>query len=288
MGAWGPGLYSSDLAADLKSTITAVLRLPLDGPGLVALLVDAFADIAHDPDAPDHTTFWLVLADRLHQKGLADEATLSRALEILDGGVDAAKMAELEMSPSDLRKRAAKLAELATMLRAPAPTTKRSVLKGPLPHAFEMGACFAFPLIDGEPPSHADAYGHGRPRVPGWGAGLVLEAELAFGYLPWVRFVGIAEEFDAVPTLDDVRRGTLSGAYSTTRDNPADLADNGLVPLGQLPVDRATVRDWVTAARPMAGKFGAIDDRRLANALGRQMRRAGWHGARPLADFLTP
>ncbi len=30
MGTWGPGLYSNDIAKDLKSTIAAVARLPLD------------------------------------------------------------------------------------------------------------------------------------------------------------------------------------------------------------------------------------------------------------------
>jgi hypothetical protein len=30
MGVWGAGLYSSDMAADLRATIKSVLRLPYD------------------------------------------------------------------------------------------------------------------------------------------------------------------------------------------------------------------------------------------------------------------
>lgn len=33
MGAWGAGLYSSDIAADMRAVIKSVLRLPFDEEG---------------------------------------------------------------------------------------------------------------------------------------------------------------------------------------------------------------------------------------------------------------
>ena len=40
MGAWGTGLYSSDMAADMRSTIKSVLRLPVDEDRIVDILRD--------------------------------------------------------------------------------------------------------------------------------------------------------------------------------------------------------------------------------------------------------
>jgi len=42
MGAWAAGLYSSDMAADMRATVKSVLRLPLDEDRIAA-------DGAHRP-----------------------------------------------------------------------------------------------------------------------------------------------------------------------------------------------------------------------------------------------
>ena len=64
MGAWGIGLYSSDMAADMRSTIKSVLRLPFDEDRIVNVLSDCERGPANDPNDEDHTIFWLVLADQ--------------------------------------------------------------------------------------------------------------------------------------------------------------------------------------------------------------------------------
>jgi len=38
MGAWGTSLYSNDFAADLRSLISAVARLPYDGDRLAEII----------------------------------------------------------------------------------------------------------------------------------------------------------------------------------------------------------------------------------------------------------
>ena len=65
MGAWGIGLYSGDFARDLKATISAVCRLPLDEESLVEAVCGSEASAAADPADEDHTIFWLVVADQL-------------------------------------------------------------------------------------------------------------------------------------------------------------------------------------------------------------------------------
>ncbi len=75
MGAWGLGLYSSDMAADMRATIKSVLRLPLDEDRIVDILRDSEGAAANDPNDEDHTTFWLVLADQFEKRGVAHAAT---------------------------------------------------------------------------------------------------------------------------------------------------------------------------------------------------------------------
>ena len=74
MGAFGPGLYSDDFAADLRTTVSTVFRLPLSRPELVATL-EALEPAAAMPEDEDYTTFWLVVADQLHRRGIRSGQT---------------------------------------------------------------------------------------------------------------------------------------------------------------------------------------------------------------------
>src|SRR5437763_6729859 len=71
MGAWGPGLYSSDMAAAMRGVIKSALRLPFDEDRIVDILCEGEQKTASDPDDEDHTTFWLVLADQFEKRGVA-------------------------------------------------------------------------------------------------------------------------------------------------------------------------------------------------------------------------
>src|SRR5690348_12203918 len=114
MGTWGVGLYSGDFAADLRGTIGAVARLPLDEEQLVEAVVSSEKSVASDPADEDHTVFWLVLADQFEKRGIVSRRVRDKALAIIDDGEDAAKMQALGMKAADLQKRAARLAELRT------------------------------------------------------------------------------------------------------------------------------------------------------------------------------
>lgn len=54
MGVWGAGLYSSDFAMDLCSTIGAVARLSFDGDRLVEILSETAPTAAGNPDDEQH------------------------------------------------------------------------------------------------------------------------------------------------------------------------------------------------------------------------------------------
>lgn len=188
MGAWGPGLYSDDYAADLRTTVSTVCRLPLSGDQIVAML-EGIEPSSLEPDDEDHTTFWLVVADQLHRRGIASPAA-ERALAIIDNGSNIAILAELEMSEADLRKREGALRTLRAKLVEPLSVGPRRVLKSPQPLLVSPGEVFAFPV---------DARGNVRnPYYPddaealdaaGWGCVVVVAAEHALGYLAWYAVV---------------------------------------------------------------------------------------------------
>ena len=88
MGAWGAGLYSSDMAADMRAVIKSALRLPFDEDRIVDVLRDCERNAASDPNSEDHTTFWLVLADQFEKRGVAHAPTSEKAITIIDRGDD--------------------------------------------------------------------------------------------------------------------------------------------------------------------------------------------------------
>src|SRR5215472_11913831 len=118
MGAWGIGLYSGDFSRDLKVTISAVCRLPLDEEALVDAICESETSAATDPGDEDHTTFWLVLADQFEKRRIFSKRVLQTAVAIIDDGKDAAMLQALGMKAADFRKRAGRLAELRGRLLA--------------------------------------------------------------------------------------------------------------------------------------------------------------------------
>src|SRR5436305_13328814 len=105
MGAWGTGLYSGDFATDLRGMVRAVARLPFSADRLVDVLCDAEPGPARGADDPDHTVFWLVLADQLWKRGIDSPRARDTAVSIIDEGSDHAAMAALGMDALGLRRR---------------------------------------------------------------------------------------------------------------------------------------------------------------------------------------
>ncbi len=135
MGAWGVGLYSSDLTNDLKGTFRELVRVPMSDDELVEALLDAF---------------WLALADLFHTFGFENARVRKTANEIIATDADLDMKRALELSASDLRKRERVLADLAEKWSRPHPKPRaRRLMKAPEPLLFEPGDCVVFPTHKG-------------------------------------------------------------------------------------------------------------------------------------------
>jgi len=202
MGFWGAALYSGDFAMDLRSAVAAVARLPLSDDELVDALRGTEHSAADNLDDPDHTTFWLVLADQLGRRGVYPCEVRSKALQIIDQGSDLDRLRSLGAGPADIRKRQLKLAEIRAALVEAAPRSRKT-LAGPQPLVMSPGEIFAFPTSCGKP---INPYFKSKTLIrdwhhDGWGMLLVVETGHVFGYLAWFR---VATLHGARPTPLDL------------------------------------------------------------------------------------
>ena len=90
MGVWGTGLYSGDFALDLRSTVSAVARLPFDGDKLSDILCGTEPGAANNSDDEEHTIFWLVIADQFAKRSITCDRARDKALAIIEDGNDLA------------------------------------------------------------------------------------------------------------------------------------------------------------------------------------------------------
>ncbi|TMI98908.1 MAG: hypothetical protein E6G97_24275 [Alphaproteobacteria bacterium] len=207
MGASGTGLYSSDMAADMRAAIKSALRLPVDEDRIVEILSDCERGAATDPGNEDHTTFWLVLADQFEQRGVAHAPTREKAIAIIDRGDDLAMMERRGMKQADLRKRGDKLAELrARLAAAPRVSKPRATIKTPEPYVLELGVLYACPVQGSSciSPYRGKKNYDGSPWSPdGWRQFVVLNRGRAFDYLAWYHPLVAKKPIAQKPRLAD-------------------------------------------------------------------------------------
>lgn len=268
MGAWGIGLYSSDFAQDLRSSVRAVARLPFEPERLLDYLCETEPAAANDPKDPDYTIFWLTVADQFAKRGIACPRARERAVAIIVDGIDLSAMAALGMDEKSLAKRRTMLETLRSQLMAPiAPGKARSVLKAPQKLILEVGEVLAYPVQKGDT---INPYAVGKDwdwvkawKRDGWGACAVAERGLVFGFLAWYRPLVITEPLRAEPDL-----AALSGPRMWLLRNPGTLSarhlkNMQLKSIGRVPIDLAKLdRLFPKRMSPVSSVVGGIS---LAN-----------------------
>lgn len=272
MGIWAPGLYSSDLALDLRPLVAVLARLPVPDGDIRRYASDASPGIADAPANEEYSTFWLVLADQFAKKGIDCPFTRQRALDIIVGGTDIAMMRELGMTEQDLRKRQQNLDAVRAKIlaAADAPKPARKVLQKPLAFIMETGECFAYPTQRGRainpyfPSKEAQDW-----TQDGWGAALVLESGRTLDYLVWYRLVTVERASTEKPTLEDVREGRIGGGVSPGTCSPARFKRMELERIGALELREAAVQKALQGMSASgSGDMAAIHDICVSNTLG--------------------
>ena len=213
MGVFGTGLYSGDFAMDLRSAIKAVSRLPFEPGRLVEILCESEPGAANDAADPDHTVFWLVVADQFAKRGIDSSRARERALAILGAGSDLAMQKKLGMAAAGLRQRERVLGEVKQRLSAPVTLHRpRAVLKKPQPFLMEVGDVMIYPTCLGkninpyfaskEQDTHWTESGSAPWVQDAWAAFVMIDRGRAFDFLAWYRLLTVAEGVKEKPTLD--------------------------------------------------------------------------------------
>ncbi len=209
MGTWGPSLYSSDIASDLRTMIGAVLKLPFDDERVVEILCDREAELANDPANEDHSVFWLVLADQFEKRGVASARVREKAIAIIDDGSDLAMLEKLGLQGTDLRKRAQALGQLRARLVAAATVSRpRATLKTPQPYVLEVATLYACPTRGSAAinPYRGRKNFDGSPWISdGFRQFIILERGRAFDYLAWYQPIVTIATVTTKPSLQDAR-----------------------------------------------------------------------------------
>src|SRR4051794_18332600 len=82
MGSWGPGVFSDDLACEVRDQYRALLGDGRDGVAATDSLLDAFGEALADPDSA--AVFWLALAVVQWRAGRIEERVKLSALRVID------------------------------------------------------------------------------------------------------------------------------------------------------------------------------------------------------------
>lgn len=110
MGSWGPGLYGSDDAQEIRDKIKLLLRLPKSGDELLTLLKSLYP--SDGPKDDMYTVLHVVAADQFHKYGVESPRLFNLAKRIILDGHDDRAMARLGMSATLRSKRRRLLTEL--------------------------------------------------------------------------------------------------------------------------------------------------------------------------------
>lgn len=274
MGVFGSGLYSGDFAMDLRSAISAVVRLPFDTDQLVDILCESESAVANQPDDEDHSTFWLVVADQFAKRSMVCDRVRDKALAIIDSGADVAMLRKRQMNPSDLRKRQKVLEELRERITAPPVNRRpRPVLKKPQALLMDIGDVLVYPTFGGRcrnayaASKELDRMGTMAPAwtQDGWSAMVVVDHGRAFDFLAWYRPLIISEAMVRKPTLEELRAEMLWRLASAGTCSPVHFKRLEFEKIGAFPVDLDKLRRSFPHMAP--GTRAAISDISLCNGI---------------------
>ena len=143
MGVWGTGLYSDDLAADLRGDFRDLLGEGAPASVAVDQLISEYADSLTDPD--EEPVFWLALADTSWRLGRLEDRVRDNALRIIDEGRDLGRWDSVR----DRTKRETVLAKLRAQLLSPQPAAKRIPKTVKSANEWVVGEVIAFQLLSG-------------------------------------------------------------------------------------------------------------------------------------------
>lgn len=147
MGAWGPAIFSDDLAQDVKDDFTDLIGQGLSPAVATTKLLADYGPAVTD-DADEGPVFWLALAATQWRLGRLEDSVKERALQVVHSGINLKKW-EQEAEPRDAKRRAQVLDNLKAQLLSPMPAAKKVKASYKEETEFEPGDVWCYQLSSG-------------------------------------------------------------------------------------------------------------------------------------------
>lgn len=144
MGAWGPAIFSDDIACDIRDAYRDLVGEGLTGEQATDALLDEFGEAVNDMD--DGPVFWFALAATQWKCGRLEERVKQKALSLLDAGED---LPRWEEDPAQQRERAKVLRKLCEQITSPQPPMKKIRRRYRDACEWDKGELIAYQLLSG-------------------------------------------------------------------------------------------------------------------------------------------
>jgi hypothetical protein len=274
VGVWATGLYAGDFALDLRSMIGAVAKLPFESERMLSVLCEAEPAAANREDDPDHTTFWLVVADQFAKRGIENKRVRETALMIIDSNSDLTMLERLGMRAEDLRKRSKVLKQVRDRIVAPTLRVKpRKVMSKPQQLLMNCGDVFVYPTFRGRcrNPYFVDPNKDkmGTASMPwqldSWAAMVIIDAGLAFDFLAWYRPLILLSAMKEKPDFATLQKDMIWRLALPGTCPPSHFKRMGFEKIGKIVIDSNKLGECFGELGP--GVSAAVGDIAIANQI---------------------
>lgn len=148
MGAWGTGIFSDDLALDVKEDYNTMLHYFDDDNEILEIMKKRYSETFELED--ELSVFWYALAYSQWQKGRLDDETKSQALYYIDNPESDGNLTLWKEEKSLYNKRLKVLQELKNKINSPQPERKTYKLLQGVGAKFEIGDIVRYQLGENE------------------------------------------------------------------------------------------------------------------------------------------
>lgn len=151
MGAWGPAIFSDDLAADVRHEYSALLSIGKTDEEAESMLINYYSDIL-DKNLPDEAVFWFSLSLSEWNKGRLSDFVKEKALYYIEDGSDL-KRWDIPDGQKNYQKRAAIMDDLKKKLTSDQ-SVRKKVKRAPTHFCpWREGSLLAYKAINCPPDS---------------------------------------------------------------------------------------------------------------------------------------
>ena len=145
MGAWGAGVFSDDLACEVRDQYRALLSEGHEGAAATNALLETFHEVLADEDSA--VVFWLALAVVQWRVGRLEDRVKARALQAI---YDGTALRPWQSDPALLAMRRKALKKVVDLLTSPQPKMKSVRKRFRNSCDWETGELIAFRLRSGK------------------------------------------------------------------------------------------------------------------------------------------